>query len=260
MSQRTGDLVARLEGEHLSAELTCYTRSRSDTRWHAHDRLHLTYVFAGGGDSLSRSSRTELRERIWCYPAGAPHRWIPRTLRSRSINIELSDAFLDGVGATGGDVLERLVAIPDLETRLTRIAREVHLGDRDSNASVMSELLDLCESQGTSSGAAPPPWVAQLEDYLRVHWCAPLSLGDLAEVAGVHPVTVSKSFRRHFGTTLGNYRRGLRIEHSLSQVTGGDRALAEIALDCGFADQSHFSRTFRQVLGVSPGELRRQLN
>jgi AraC family transcriptional regulator len=82
-------------------------------------------------------------------------------------------------------------------------------------------------------------------------WDEEMKLDDLAEVAGVHRVTVSKAFGKYFGCSFGEYRRRLRIERSFPMIRA-KKSLTDVALDCGFFDQSHFTRTFKNLTGFSP--------
>jgi AraC family transcriptional regulator len=74
---------------------------------------------------------------------------------------------------------------------------------------------------------------------------------------GVHPVTLARGFRRRFGCTMGDYVRQRRIERAMEQLRSSHDSLAEIALQNGFADQSHFSNLFRRTVGLSPSRYRR---
>ncbi|HEV8592218.1 MAG TPA: helix-turn-helix transcriptional regulator, partial [Pyrinomonadaceae bacterium] len=107
-----------------------------------------------------------------------------------------------------------------------------------------------------SSNKTRPSWVNSLEVMIRDMWNEPLSLSDLSTAVGVHPVTISKSFPKYFGCTFGEYVRRLRIERSLNGVLRRGAALTDIALDSGFADHSHFTRTFKQLTGMLPTHLR----
>jgi AraC family transcriptional regulator len=50
----------------------------------------------------------------------------------------------------------------------------------------------------------------------------------------------------------------LRVEAAAQRLRQGNRSLTEIAFDCGFSDQSHFSRVFSKMMGASPGDYRKR--
>ncbi len=83
-----------------------------------------------------------------------------------------------------------------------------------------------------------------------------ISLAAVAELADVHPVSLARAFRRTYHCTVGDYVRRLRIELACQKLTGSDASLVEIALSAGFSEQSHFSRTFKRLTGLTPSEYR----
>jgi AraC family transcriptional regulator len=102
----------------------------------------------------------------------------------------------------------------------------------------------------------PPPWVARAAEHLDAHFTSPPTIRELACDAGVHPAYFARSFRSAFGCTPGSYARLRRLLWARQEVTGG-RALIEVALSAGFADQAHFSREFKRGFGITPSEYRR---
>jgi AraC family transcriptional regulator len=106
-------------------------------------------------------------------------------------------------------------------------------------------------------GRGPPPWLARVREVLHHGFAEPLTLGELAAQAGVHPVHAATAFRRHYGCTVGQYVRRRRIEFACYQLATSAASVAEIALTAGFADQSHFSRTFKRLTGLTPAAYRK---
>lgn len=105
----------------------------------------------------------------------------------------------------------------------------------------------------------PPAWLTGVREAIHDRLAEPLSLAELARVAGVHPVHLSRSFRRFTGCTVADYIRRRRVEAARRALAQPGLALAEIALASGFADQSQFSRAFRALVGASPRQYRRLL-
>jgi AraC family transcriptional regulator len=101
-----------------------------------------------------------------------------------------------------------------------------------------------------------PRWLSQIHDLLHDRFIEAPSLEELGKVAGVHPVHVARAFRGHYQSTVGEYIRQLRVEHACKQIAGTDAPLVDIALESGFTDQSHFSRTFKQIIGMTPAKYR----
>lgn len=81
----------------------------------------------------------------------------------------------------------------------------------------------------------------------------------LAELLGVSPYRLSRSFSRELGESVTRYRNRVRVGRALDRLEEGEDSLALLAADLGFADQAHLSRTVRQHLGRTPTALRRLL-
>lgn len=78
-----------------------------------------------------------------------------------------------------------------------------------------------------------------------------LGLREWADHAGLRPETISRGFRQVFGITAVEFRMRSRLLKALARMPDGG-TLAGIALDAGFADQAHFSRSFRDLTGMAP--------
>lgn len=83
-----------------------------------------------------------------------------------------------------------------------------------------------------------------------------LTLESLAAVAGLSRYYFLRAFRRDVGVTPHAYLTGRRIAAAKALLAGA-APLSEVALACGFYDQSHFSRAFKGCVGVTPGQYRR---
>ena len=102
-----------------------------------------------------------------------------------------------------------------------------------------------------------PRWLGQVTEFLHANFSASLALESVAGIADVHPVHLARVFRRQTGGTIGEYVRRLRVEFACRRISDSNESLTEIALAAGFSDQSHFTRTFKNQLGITPGEYRK---
>jgi AraC family transcriptional regulator len=102
----------------------------------------------------------------------------------------------------------------------------------------------------------PPRWLVRVRELLDDHFAKRLTLAELAQSADVHPVHLAAAFHRQYGCTVGQYVRRRRIEYACGELTSSAADLAQIALRAGFADQSHFCRTFKRLTGLTPAAYR----
>jgi len=102
-----------------------------------------------------------------------------------------------------------------------------------------------------SSSRAPARNVDRAREYLHDHLAERVTLDELASVVGLRRRQLIEGFKRHFGLSPHQYLIQARIQTSHRLILRG-LPLAEVALAVGFADQSHFIRHFKAILGVTP--------
>src|SRR5205823_7176336 len=88
-------------------------------------------------------------------------------------------------------------------------------------------------------------------------YAEPLDLATLARIANVSEAHFIRTFRATFGETPHRYLQRRRVERAMLLLRESDRPVTEVCLDVGFTSLGTFSRTFRDIVGVSPSEYRR---
>jgi AraC family transcriptional regulator len=102
-----------------------------------------------------------------------------------------------------------------------------------------------------------PAWLRRAVERLEASFMENVSLVSVAADCQVDPRHLARTFRQHVGCTMSEYVRRLRVAFVERELCAGHRALSDIALSAGFADQAHMSRVFRQATGQTPGAFRR---
>ena len=101
--------------------------------------------------------------------------------------------------------------------------------------------------------------VGRVVTHLDDHLVDPnLDLDQLADAAHVSPSSLGRAFRDVLDTTPWRYVMRRRIDHAKRLLVDTDCSLTDIALDAGFYDQAHFSRTFKRFTGTTPGTFREE--
>lgn len=99
------------------------------------------------------------------------------------------------------------------------------------------------------------PNLTRAADFIRQNCTQPLKLQDICRNAGLSASHLIRAFRQLHGLTPHAYQLNCRVEFCRAQLRAG-RAIAEVALAAGFADQAHFQRTFKRFVAATPGQYR----
>ncbi len=89
-------------------------------------------------------------------------------------------------------------------------------------------------------------------DFIQSHLDEDLSLLALADKANVSPFHFARQFRATVGLAPHQFVLRQRVQKSFGLIKAGKLPLAQIAVECGFHDQPHFTRAFRRLLGTTP--------
>ena len=105
------------------------------------------------------------------------------------------------------------------------------------------------------------PWQARrIAAYIQANLASSIRVGDLSGIAGLSTSHFCHAFKATFGETPLAYITQERMRHAQQRMLSTRDSLAQIALECGMCDQSHFTRVFRRVVGMSPRAWRREFS
>ena len=145
-----------------------------------------------------------------------------------------------------------------------RLAHELSNPDDVSPLAMQAlglEMLAIASRITSGRQSAPrPPWLKRVEAMIHDRFRERVALDELAAEVDIHPVHLARQFRAHHHTSIGEYVRQLRLDWATTQLANSNAPISSIALQAGFADQSHFTRTFRRRYGVTPARFRRGLS
>jgi AraC family transcriptional regulator len=178
-----------------------------------------------------------------------------------SFNIEVGSVWLDRVGPYS-KVLERPAEFQGGKVAglALRLYNEFRFMDDLSSMAIEGLALEMIAEAARAGSQArihtSTRWVEKAREILHTHFNEPLTVSRLARTVGVHPVYLSSVFRAQYRCSIVEYLRRLRVEHACREILKPDAQLADVALACGFSHQSHFTRTFKRITGVTPGQYR----
>jgi AraC-like DNA-binding protein len=104
----------------------------------------------------------------------------------------------------------------------------------------------------------PPLLMGKALDFMRANLHRDISRDETARHAGISPSHFSRLLKERTGRTFTELLRQCRVDLACDLLRGTDRSLAEIAVACGFCDQSYFTRVFQDVKGMTPKPFRNE--
>lgn len=227
--------------------------------WHSHNNAHLTLFLKGGTTEKRKNfSETVGSGSLLFYHSDELHLNQNTLFPSRNINIEIEENLLKELEISEA-IIEKSIQNSSLAKFLIlKIFKETQSPDVFSNDTIKMLFSQLSNANNHLERFEKSPfWVKSLNELLNDCWNENPNLQDLAQVLQLNPITISKHFPKYFGCTLGEYMRRIKINRSLSLIQSTEINLTEIALECGFADQSHFIRTFKTQTGFLPKQFQK---
>ena len=125
--------------------------------------------------------------------------------------------------------------------------------NREIVANVCEEYLKLIFDYNRFKHSAD---IQKVMEFIRTHWRENLTLAEIADNMGFNKSYLSSFFNRETGISISDYTNQIRVQESKQLLKNDNISLVEIAMQCGFYDQSYFSKIFNKWTGMTPGEFR----
>lgn len=263
MNVRSYKILGNRQIPGLCLQKTAY-RVNSQSSLHSHENARFVFVLQGNFTENYEHKKRECRsltmivrppfERhaenyhgngIVCLSVDIQPEWMER-LRRFDVDLNYSADFYN----------------PTLSALILKLNNEFDAEDTASALAVEALLLEISveasrRKMETLTNGKIPRWLVTAKDFIHAEFAHNPTLDEVAAVASVHPVHLSRIFRRHFRCTIAEYIRRLRVESACSALVQSGKSLVDIAAAYGFSDQSHFSRSFKRIMNVTPAEYRK---
>lgn len=229
---------------------------------HSHEHGYICFVRQGEYlETYGRKTRACKALTLAFHPPDETHSETFQGQEARSFNIEIGSRWIDRVREHS-----RILDSPaefqggTLASLAMKLYREFYSRDEVSALAIEGLILEfVAEASRRGSKTrepATPRWLEEAKELIHERFSENLSVTEIAESVGVHPVYLASVFRRHHHCTIGDYTRRLRVEFACREMSRSETPLVEIALAAGFAHQSHFSRIFKCMTGITPSVYR----
>ncbi|TNJ61593.1 AraC family transcriptional regulator [Paenibacillus hemerocallicola] len=233
----------------------------------------LHFVLEGAGTFIQDSKSYGLSQNdMFCLFPNRSHEYFT------SVSQPLKMAWIAFDGKKALPILERLnirpaapyapnAVRPGVRELLTRFFGLVQAnGHNASDFAKLGILFQLFESLAdpaakteSSAGGPSVSWLAKGVDYLEMHYAEGITIEKVASFVGVDRAHFSRTFQSAYGTSPSKYLQSLKMSAARKMLGQTSCTLTEIALSVGYPDLFSFSRAFKKLNGISPGEFRKSL-
>ena len=227
---------------------------------HSHQLANFCLLIKGGYREYVGSRLIEYKPlTLIFHPPEFTHRDEIGNQGGHFFNVELDARWMRHLGEYSS-VPDKPVDGPDLTWLALKLYREFKAphaySDLGIQGLVMQMLAALTRARITDE-KRQPKWLTRAVDLLHSDFNNHnLTINSVAAEVGVHPFHLSKVFKHFHQQTIGDYVKNLKVRFACRELSKPGSDLASVALAAGFADQSHFTRIFKQVTGMTPGAFR----
>jgi AraC family transcriptional regulator len=258
-----GEFFGRTLQRRAAAGLTMaevlYSPNTSLPR-HSHERAYFCLILRGRySENYGRRTRVCRPLTLAYHPPGEPHSQMFADRAVSSFNVEIGAEALFQASNTLGYLDQPFEYHGGAVAALgQQLHREFRRPDTDSVAVIESLTLEILAATQACArfDGKQPRWLVNAKEAIDSRFREPLTLGALAREAGVHSIHFASVFRRVHCCSVGEYMRRRRLDYARRKLSDPELSLAQIAIDAGFADQSHLTRNFKRLTGKTPGEYR----
>lgn len=169
----------------------------------------------------------------------------------RTVTLLIGAGHLDGLAVMDrGALITDVALVEQVETVVSQLSRSLRSVDC---AAAIPPLLERLTSQGAAVpfAGARGASLSRVRDYLRDNLTAPVTIADLSDLAGLTESHLIRAFHREFGLPPHAYHLRRRLA-AASELLADGVSVSTVAYECGFADQSHLSRKFKEIYGLTP--------
>jgi AraC family transcriptional regulator len=249
---------SRKVSEFLLAELN-YPPSLEISS-HAHEHANFCMAIKGGCTELyARKTREYKPFTLGFLPPHQTHSVKSSSRGVRAFSIDIEQQWLERMRKYSLNVEDAVYCAGGVLISLQiKLYHEFQNIDAASPLAVEGLVLEMLAevSRHQAKESNPPRWLKKAKGLIREQVSTCPSLEVIAQQVGVHPVHLARTFRKFYRCNVGEYIRSIRIDDACRKMIGTSTPLIQIALNAGFADQSHFTRTFKRFKGMTPAKYR----
>lgn len=224
---------------------------------HFHNNPYFCFVLDGTYTEHSfRNEITCTKGDIIFHPRETEHYNQFKNVSASCFNIELSGSWLEKIFLSKLQQKE-ISSCSHFETQ--SVFRKIYheFIDADNLSALMIEGLTMelivNFSRGEKKSISSTYYIRKVRKYIQEIFPSNPSLTELANLFHISPEYLARVFKKCTGVTIGEYIRHFKIEKACEKLKDKKADIHGIALECGFTDQSHFTKVFKNIMHITPG-------
>jgi AraC family transcriptional regulator len=255
-----GEVLGKFPGQGLILSELKHKHARKLPN-HTHELAYFCLLLDGGySERLAQKVIDYKPMTIMFHPPSTTHGDEIGRHGGHFFSIEIQQQWLDRLREyTGTCDLSADLHGGDLVWLATRLFREYKNLNDCSPLAIEGLLLEMLAVVGRAKETKErrePAWLARVVELLHADFRQRITLNHIAKSVGIHPLHLSKVFRQFRRQNIGDYTNRLRIQYCCRELSDPEVDLATLAVAAGFADQSHLTRTFKKLTGLTPRTFR----
>lgn len=252
-------------------------QNEHDRLYYVNDNQHTLSLYLSGG---YETHRTDMRSEFgapgkFCLmPQGSESRW-QLGQSQQFMHLYFNDDYLKQLALKVFNIDPRTVQLPELtfvndvgiEALFRHCMAATDWSGNDSHLAMeqvtdtilvsMSQNMGVTKLTSPITGGLSPKVTRTVCDFIHANYHRQIYLTELAALAQLSEYHFCRMFKASMAQTPQEYLISVRIEQVKQRMMTGHLTLADIALQCGFSNQSHMGRYFKKSVGISPSEYRR---
>ena len=245
--------LALCEANGVAAREVVYA-SNEHMEKHAHDTLQVTVVLAGSLQEIVGAARVQARPwDVGVKPPGTEH---ANDFDGQHVHLVTLEVNADGLDFQGPALQWGWAPRPSVSRQLfglAKSARALNVREIDDGA---IEILGLLQGPDGSRRRTPPAWLKRVRERVLDTFRQGVATRELAVGEGLHPVYLARCFRQAYRESISDCVRRMRLCRAGELLARSTMPIAQIAVECGFTDQSHLNRLFLQATTFTPRKYR----
>jgi AraC family transcriptional regulator len=230
---------------------------------HEHGFCYYTFLISGNATELIEGGKKLVYKpyEVHFQPANQVHTTEIGSEGSLAIAIAPDKEILDHMRRSGVDISSPWTLS---DRKISELAVQIEDAMRNSSdpttqlSELFEKLIDLSMDYVRGAFGHVQPWLIRAKEFVQAHPNKALTLQEIADEVGIHPVHLAQEFKKHFGATVGEYVRVLRMEQARHLLVTSNYSIAEISNKLGFYDHAHFVKVFKTKCGQTPSAYRRE--